>query len=109
MERNYQVVNETSYDARTIPEVIRILELCRQDRTRIRVHYGDVATGKDWMDVYDVTGKVGRSMGPIKVPLLIHNSRSMGGGAMLDHCIVRIVTSKGKRVLYQHPLYHQEA
>lgn len=106
MERNYQVVNETSYDARTIPEVIRILEACRQDRTRIRVHYGDVVTGKDWIDV---TGKVGRSMGPIKVPLLIHNCRSLGGGALLDHCIVRIVTSKGKRELYRHPLYHQES
>ena len=45
-------------------------------------------------------------MGPVKVPLLIANSRSIGGGAILDFCIVRIRTAAGGRVLYQHPAYH---
>jgi len=42
----------------------------------------------------------------VKVPLLIANRRSLGGTAILDHCIVRIRSSAGGRVLYQHPDYH---
>ena len=34
------------------------------------------------------------------------NTRSLGGGSILAHCIVRIRESAGGRVLYQHPDYH---
>jgi hypothetical protein len=102
----YQVVNGTSYHAETPAAVIEILERARQNRTRLHVSYGDRTSGLDWLEEFDAHGYVGRSMGPVKVPLLIANRRSMGGGAMLDHCIVRIRASAGGRVLYQHPTYH---
>jgi len=38
--------------------------------------------------------------------LILPLSRSIGGGAILDHCIVRIRHSSGGRILYQHPKYH---
>lgn len=104
--RDYNVVNGTSYHAETLAAVIEVLERARQNRTRIHISYGDATTGRDWLEEWDITGFVGRSIGPVKVPLLIANRRSMGGGAMLDHCIVRIRSSAGGRVLYQHPAYH---
>ncbi len=102
----YNVVNGTSYHVETPAAVIEVLERSRQNRTRIHVSYGDATTGRDWLEEWDITGFVGRSMGPIRVPLLIANRRSIGGGAILDHCVVRIRSSVGGRVLYQHPAYH---
>ena len=82
-------------------ELCNLLNRLRDNRTRIVVDYGDVKTGKSWGEVYDITGYVGRSTGGIKIPLLIHNSRSHGGGALFDDCILSIKTSAGKRTLYQ--------
>lgn len=105
--QEYNVVNGTSYHIETSKQVIDVLEQVKEKRTRIQVDYGDVKTGKSWGEVYDITGTIGRSTGINKIPLLIHNTRSMGGGGLLDHCIVKISISKGKSVLYQHPQYEK--
>ena len=102
----YNVVNGTSYHVATPAAVVQVLEQARQNRTRIHVSFGDATTGLDWLEEWDITGYVGRSMGPVKVPLLVANRRSLGGGAILDHCIVRIRESAGGRILYRHPDYH---
>jgi len=106
-----QTINEdceTSYHKETPEVVVDILERCRLNRTRIRVHYGDTETGEDWGEVNDVLGYVGRSCGPRMIPILVHNTRSLGGARILDHRIVKITTSKGKRLLFQHPNYHRK-
>lgn len=74
---------------------------------RIRLWLGDKVTGKSWMDDYDVTGRVGRSMGPIKIPLLITAPGDRGGGAIMDNNIVRLMVN-GKEV-YRHPKFNQPA
>jgi hypothetical protein len=102
----YQTINGTFYDQRTPPEVVKVLESARQSRTRLHISLGDTATGRDWLEESDVHGYIGRSMGPVKIPLLIANQRSTGGPGLLDHCIVRIRQSAGGRVLYQHSSYH---
>jgi len=105
-----KIVDGTTYHDDTPAAVVAILERCRtaRPRTRIRVCYGETSVpnaGQDWGETCDVAGYVGRSCGPVKIPLLIHNARSIGGGGILDHCIVAIRESRGGRELYRHPNY----
>ena len=111
--KTYNVVNGTSYDSRTPQAVVNVLEAARIGGYRVRFHYGHTGDtdcngkpcerGRDWMEECDTEGRIGRSMGPIKIPILLHNRRSMGGGGILDACILRIVRAKGGAVLYQSP------
>lgn len=110
---DYKVVNGTSYHKETNDYIVNLLEGARNSPTaRVRVYYGDVITGRDWEERYDVCGSVSRSTGECKIPLLIHNVRSSGGCAMLDHCIVKMEvkdSASAKYVtLYKHPKYHKE-
>ena len=107
--KEYKTINGTSYDVRTQDEVVAILEHARLNRTRLHVSLGETGgpeAGKDWLEENDVYGFIGRSTGSIKIPLLIHNRRSLGGPGLLDHCIVRIRTSSGGCILWQHLGYH---
>jgi hypothetical protein len=90
----------TYYYPNTNDKVIEVLERCRIDKRRIQFFYGDVLTGRDWNEEHDTIGQVGRSTGPIKVPLLIPTSRSIGGGCILTDSILKIRDAKSKVVLY---------
>ena len=93
------------FHKQTSPEVKGALLRAYIARFRIRLFMGDVDTGKCWLEEYDVIGRVGRTTGDTKIPILVHNSTSMGGTAILDHCIVRITDTKGL-MLYTHPNFH---
>lgn len=99
--------DSTYYDKETPDALIEVLERARANKTRLKIYLGDNETGKDWMEEDSKMGKVGRSTGPIKIPLLIKNLPSTGGGAILTQCIVKIVTSPQRVLLYQHPKYYQ--
>jgi len=98
--KKYKKVNETYYHIETSDKTIDFLEKVRQSKERIVLDYGNAETMESWGECYDITGTVGRSTGTIKVPLLIHNTRPMGGGAILDHCIIRAYSSKGKKLIF---------
>lgn len=102
--KSYKVANGTFYHIDTADEIIKVLENARLYDKRVRVFYGNTQTGKDWMEIYDTIGTIGRSCGSIKIPLLIKSKRSFGGGAILDHCIVKITIDK--ETVYKNPKYY---
>ena len=69
----------TIYHEQTPQSLRDLLERIRLNGWRVHFYWGDTETGQDWGDMYDVTGKLGRSTGPKKIPILLHNSRSLGG------------------------------
>lgn len=107
MIARYKVYNGTCYSVKTADDMVKRLESIRVAETRVRFHWGDTETGRDWGDDLGVYGTIGRSTGSKPIPILLHNCRSTGGGAILDHCIVKITRARGKQVIYVHPKYHK--
>lgn len=97
-----RLASGTCYHADTPEPVIHILETLRKNQRKVRLYYGDTQTGQSWFEEHDVIGCIGRSVGPIKAPLLVPPGDS-SGPALLDHCIIRINTPR--KVLYQHELF----
>lgn len=81
--RYQRLPSGTCYHEDTPQEVIALLEEVQGTQRKIRLYYGDPATGQSWFDENDVIGTIGRSCGKIKVPLLIEPGES-GGLAILD-------------------------
>lgn len=86
--------------------IVQALERARATQERIRLYYGDVNTGRSWDEEHDVFGRISRSMGTVKAPLLVHNILSIGGAGILTDSIVRIINSRTHRILYTHPNFH---
>lgn len=86
--KTYKVNQEMWFNPLTPDRVILLLIQAQQNNTRLKLTYGDILTGKEWGDVE--SGTIGRSTGSIKIPLLIKTKRSLGGGGILTHCIVKI-------------------
>lgn len=101
--KRYKVYNDIWYSCDTSDRVIQILDGAMKNHECIRVFYGDTETGRDWMEIYDTIGYVSRSCGNVKIPLLIKNSRSIGGTGILDDCIVKITIDKV--IVYQQSNY----
>lgn len=106
---NYQLINAEdkpllpiAYHQETAQEVINAMERCRKQRRRIKIYLGDPKTGKTWNEEHDIFGYIGLSKGyKAYFPILVHNNRSLGGGSILDHCIVKIREAKGTHTIYQ--------
>lgn len=94
-EAKYKVVNGTYYHEGTPDEVCQVLERARETRRRLAIAYKEESAPE--------YGRVGRSMGPVKAPLLIHNARSLGGDVICTNIIVEIRDSATKELLYAAP------
>lgn len=85
--------------------ICKLVNELYHNKKRVRFFFGYGDTGLDWNEENDVMGTIGKSTGTKPIALLIHNSRSLGGGALLTDCIVKVVDITTRRVLYQHPTY----
>ena len=94
-----RVTSGTCYHQETSDQVIRLLEKLQNNGIEVRIFYGDTQTGQSWHDEFEVVGRIGRSTGSIKIPLLVPKG-DCGGPGLLDHCIIRIDSREG--TLYQH-------
>lgn len=103
--KTYKVLNGSYYHVETSIDVIEVLETVRLSGERIRIFYGNVESGKCWNEENDVIGTVSRSSGPVCIPILISKATSNGGSGILDSSILKIVSTKTKRTLYEHESY----
>lgn len=102
--RGCRVVNDTHYNPATPQRVIDLIESFRgydhNPRERLRFTFGS-----DWVQ----SGYVGRSTGRCKIPLIINNARSFGGGPLDAQHLTRIeYANKGYGTKYaprNHPLW----
>lgn len=78
---DYVIVDGTFYQRGTYPEVIAAMEAARYNRTKLTLFFDDG-------DV--LSGYVNRSVGPVKVPLLLRTKRSLGGEVISTSRLVRV-------------------
>lgn len=98
--KNYKVFNGIYYHEDTPNKLIELIDRFYRNRQRVSIYYGDTKNGNEWGDVE--IGRIGRTTGTIKIPISVHNARSLGGSAILTNCIVKITTTtKDKSVLYR--------
>lgn len=97
-----------AYHLETDKRVISAIESARKNKQRVRIYLGDTETGKCWNEEHDIFGYIGLSKGKdAYYPILVAKANSFGGGAILDHCIIKIRESKGDKVLYQSENFQQ--
>lgn len=108
--KEYKVCNGTFYSAEALDGAILALEYARVNRIRIRVFYAYKTAeerengAKDsefdvlevWEDENYCIGRMGRSNGNIKIPILLPSSSSCFGSPILDSRTVLVKTTEGK-------------
>jgi len=103
-DNDTQVVSSGMCYHKDCPSVlVAILERHRIAGTRLVFTFGNVETGEVWESTTPERGRIGRSTGWRPIPLLVRTKRSMGGEALMSHCILRIVESRGGKLVYHKP------
>ncbi|WP_068635380.1 hypothetical protein [Thauera butanivorans] len=96
----------TYFDPGTDAMAARVLESCRTHERKVRLILGDTRTGEPWLEEHDVVGRIGRSTGSLKVPLLIE-AGECGGTAILCACLLAIIDWGSGDFLYRQAAYRE--
>ena len=104
--KDYACADGTFYPIGTDHHLIRTLERARENKTRLRVWFGEYDETGEKLRVFtienDTMGRIGRTTGPIKAPLLVYNARSRGGTVLDADMIVAIKATKTGRYMWAH-------
>ncbi len=120
-----RIVNGTAYKEETPLEVVQALEAARQSDCPVILDFG--YTPWQWLqkdhppglvgcshgedDYASTNGRVGRSGGSIKIPIIVapeneaQGTDGFGGPAISDDSLVSIVKAHNGEVIWQHPSY----
>ena len=91
-----------AYKLKTSDNLVQVLERIRINKIRVKLNLGNTETGVSWNEENDITGRIGLSRGTqARFPILVYNSRSFGGGALMDDCILKITNTTTGAVMYQ--------
>jgi hypothetical protein len=98
--------HETCFGPRCDEQLASVLEACRRSGDKVRLILGDPCTGDTSFDDHGVVGRIGRSCGALKVPLLVEGRRVHGFGApiMCDRVLAVLDWDTGLP-LYRHDRY----
>ena len=100
------LMHKTYFDPGTDSKAAKVLESCRTHGRKIRLILGDTSTGEPWLEEHDVVGRISRSTGSLKVPLLIE-AGECGGTAILCACLLAIIDWGSGEFLYRHAAYRE--
>lgn len=98
----------TWFSLGTDAKVKSILNTAINDHSKLRIFYGDSVTGRSWMDEFDMYGRIGRSCGALKIPLLIEDGEMGGCGILTDRIIKIVKFSKRGGVIIPFVLFESE-
>ena len=97
-----------AYHEQTDEFVIRVLEKVRLTGDRIIIKLGNTETGEGWNEEFEVQGYIGLSRGnEARFPILLYSRTSVSGGTILDHCILKIKSTRTNAVMYTNPKYKE--
>ena len=88
--------------------LMSVLSECYRQKRRVRLWYGDRKSGESYFEAFETTGRIGRSYGDFKIPLVIPNSRSWGGGALSIGSLIRVDDIKARKTLWKVPNYYDK-
>lgn len=100
--------NETEVYTQVDNCLMATLSECYRQKRRVRLWYGDRKSGESYFEDFETTGRIGRSCGDFKIPLVIANSRSWGGGALLVGSLIRVDDIKARKTLWKVPNYYDK-
>ena len=80
----------TYFDPGTDAQAAKVLESCRRRERKVRLVLGDTRSGEPWLEEHDVVGRIGRSTGTLKVPLLIEAGDHGSSAQRLPSCHRRL-------------------
>ena len=104
MSNKTKRIGKFCFSEETPLELCNLINQLHGSNKRVKIFNGNKETGKTWNEEHDNTGYIGRSTGPIHIPLLVYNKMSRGGQGLLDDSILAVMETTGsKNFLYKHP------